>query len=68
MDLVTVERCVEVVSEVVACLMTTSSCTSSRFAPGGCDALIGVSKFCKQQAIPHIINTAHGVPSAFICH
>ena len=64
MDLAAVERCLEEVgSDAVVCVMTTSSC----FAPRGCDMLVDVAKLCQQHVVPHIINNAYGVPSAFIC-
>lgn len=63
-DLDAIEQSIhEVGAENVVCIMSTTSC----FSPRGCDAVIDIAKLCQRYDIPHIVNNAYGVQSAFIC-
>ncbi len=50
--------------ENVLAVVTTSSC----FAPRVPDDLEGVTDFCRQMDIPHVINNAYGLQSSKCMH
>ena len=50
--------------ELVACVMTTTSC----FAPRACDDIETVAELCQKYNTAHIINNAYGVQSSKCMH
>jgi O-phospho-L-seryl-tRNASec:L-selenocysteinyl-tRNA synthase len=51
-------------SELIACVMTTTSC----FAPRSCDDVEAVAVLCDRHKVAHVVNNAYGVQSTKCMH
>ncbi|XP_067635613.1 O-phosphoseryl-tRNA(Sec) selenium transferase isoform X1 [Eurosta solidaginis] len=58
------QKVTDIGTENILCLCTTTSC----FAPRQCDDIVEVSKLAAQHSLPHLVNNAYGLHSAYLTH